>query len=321
MTHAARPSTAPLDPDAFNVRRECVRDDVALAFVHEGVGGYPLLLIHGFPETKRIWWRNIGPLAEAGFEVVAPDLRGHGESDLASDGMYDIAAFSLDMYALMHDVLGHERYGVVGGDVGGVVLYDHSLRYPATVDRQCIFNTLAPPLDALYEQAGIPPDDPPRAARPTADYFRRQANDPDGLIAELDTAERRRAYVADMYGHRLWASPGTFDDDDIAFMTEPYADSAKLRASFGVYETSTGRRPIADMPRVFEQNPVPTLVLYGADDHVVPPTFPDQCVVAFTECVGPFHVPKAGHFLQWEAATVLNRAVSYFFADLRTNPH
>jgi pimeloyl-ACP methyl ester carboxylesterase len=38
--------------------------------------GYPLLLLH--PETKRIWWRNIGPLAEAGYEVIAPDLRGYG---------------------------------------------------------------------------------------------------------------------------------------------------------------------------------------------------------------------------------------------------
>ena len=40
-----------------------------------GVGGYPLLLVHGYPETKRIWWRNVRPLAEAGYEVVVPDLR------------------------------------------------------------------------------------------------------------------------------------------------------------------------------------------------------------------------------------------------------
>ena len=65
-----------LDPHAFTVRRETVRDGVTLAFVHEGAGGYPLLLLHGYPETKRIWWRNVGPLAAAGYEVVAPDLRG-----------------------------------------------------------------------------------------------------------------------------------------------------------------------------------------------------------------------------------------------------
>ena len=50
------------------------------AFVQEGVGGIPVLLVHGWPETKRIWWRNIAELAAAGFEVVAPDLRGFGET-------------------------------------------------------------------------------------------------------------------------------------------------------------------------------------------------------------------------------------------------
>ena len=66
-----------------------------LAYIREGVGGYPLLLVHGYPETKRIWWRNIAPLAAAGFEVIVPDLRGHGDSDLAADGFYDVAAFSM----------------------------------------------------------------------------------------------------------------------------------------------------------------------------------------------------------------------------------
>ncbi len=41
----------------------------------------PLLLIHGFPCTSRIWSHNLVPLAEAGFDVVAPDLRGYGDSD------------------------------------------------------------------------------------------------------------------------------------------------------------------------------------------------------------------------------------------------
>jgi pimeloyl-ACP methyl ester carboxylesterase len=56
-----------LDGDAFVVHRTKVRDDLELAFVREGSGGYPLLLLHGWPETKRIWWRNIEPLAAAGF--------------------------------------------------------------------------------------------------------------------------------------------------------------------------------------------------------------------------------------------------------------
>src|SRR5579871_3149988 len=113
------------DPEAFAIQYADLQTGVRIAYIREGNGGVPLLLLHGYPETKRIWWRNIAPLAAAGFEVVAPDLRGHGDSDLATDGCYDVAAFSLDVRALMHDVLGHDRYGVIAGDVGGVVLYDH----------------------------------------------------------------------------------------------------------------------------------------------------------------------------------------------------
>jgi pimeloyl-ACP methyl ester carboxylesterase len=300
-----------LDANAFRVERAPVAPDLSLAFVHEGIGGTPLLLIHGYPETKRIWWRNIRFLADAGFEVIAPDLRGFGDSDLATDGFYDIAAFSIDLHALVHDVLGHERCVVAGGDVGGPVLYDLSLRYPGFVTRQCYFNTLAPSLDERYAAAGIPLD-VPQSERTTADYFRRQATDADSLLAELDTPQRRRAYIADMYGHRLWAGMGAFTAAEIDFMTEPFEDPQKLRASWGVYEGAFGHRELSELPRLFETNPVPTLVLYGPEDNVVPRTFPDRCAVAFTECIGPFWVPGAGHFVQWEAAGVLNRALTAF---------
>ena len=66
-----------LDPLAFEVRRADVRG-VDLAYLREGEGGSPLILLHGWPETMRIWWRNIRPLADAGFEVIVPDLRGFG---------------------------------------------------------------------------------------------------------------------------------------------------------------------------------------------------------------------------------------------------
>jgi pimeloyl-ACP methyl ester carboxylesterase len=298
-------------PDAFKIDRSEVRNGVSLAYVHEGVGGDPLLLIHGYPETKRIWWRNIGSLADAGFEVIAPDLRGFGDSDLAPDGFYDVSAYSLDLYALVHDVLGHENCAVGGGDLGGVVLYDLALRYPGFVSRLCFFNTLVPLRDELYEAAGIPPDEP-HATRQTADYFRRQGTEPDALLAELDTPQRRRAWVAGMYGHRLWAAPGHFNADDVDFMTEPFADPHKLRASWGAYETAFGNRPLEDVPRLFEPCPVPALVLYGPDDHVVPASFPQRARVAFPECIGPFVVSGAGHFLQWEQADVFNRALAYF---------
>jgi pimeloyl-ACP methyl ester carboxylesterase len=299
----------------FTVHRAEVAGGLHLAYVREGTGGYPLVLLHGYPETKRIWWRNIQPLADAGFEVIVPDLRGYGDSDLAPDGFYDPAAFATDIYSLVHDVLGHTSCAAAGGDLGGVVVQELSLRFAPFVVRQCLFNTVVPELGDAYRDAGVPPD-PDRSRRPTADYFLRQGRDADGLIAELDTPERRRRYIADFYGHRLWASPGTFSPEDIEFMVEPFVDAEHLRASWGAYEVASGARSISAVPHLFEKSDIPTLVLYGPDDHVVWPNFPQKCEVAFTNCIGPFVVEGAGHFLQWERADVLNRALRYFFADL-----
>ena len=94
-----------LDPERFAIHRASPRG-FQQAYVREGTGGTPLVLVHGWPETKRIWWRNVEPLAAAGFEVIVPDLRGFGDSDVAGDGFYDLAAYSRDMHALVHDVLG-----------------------------------------------------------------------------------------------------------------------------------------------------------------------------------------------------------------------
>ena len=308
------------DPQEFVTHFAEIRNGVTLAYVREGIGGYPLLLIHGYPETKRIWWRNIAPLAAAGFEVIVPDLRGHGDSSLAPDGFYDIAAFAKDCYALAHDTLGHERVAIAAGDVGGIVMYDLGLRYPGWVERQVLFNTLPPPLDDLYRAHGIA-QDPPHDQRPSADYFARQSRDPDGLLAELDTVERRRAYVGEMYGHRLWASPGTFSRADITFHSEPYGDAEKLRASWGVYESATGNRPMEDIPCVLEQTAVPTLLLYGTDDNVVPTSFSTKAAIACTDCIGPLNINNAGHFLQWEQAHIFNQTVKFFLRDLAVTHH
>lgn len=299
------------DPAAFPIEHAEVRDGVRLAYVRAGAGGAPLLLVHGWPETKRIWWRNIGPLAEAGFEVIVPDLRGYGDSGLAPDGFYDLAAHARDLHALVHGVLGHASCAAAGGDLGGGVIQDLGLRFEGFVERQCLFNTILPLLPAAYAAAGLPADVPPEV-RQAADYFVRQGRDADGLAAELRSDGERRRYVAQFYGSRFWATPGAFAREDVDFMTEPFADAPKLRAGWGNYESALGTIPLSEPPRFFERNPVQTLGLYGPDDHVIWRDFPDRCEVAFPNLVGPFVVPRAGHFLQWERAELFNRALAAF---------
>jgi pimeloyl-ACP methyl ester carboxylesterase len=307
-----------LDPDAFVVHRAEVRPGVEIAYLREvpaGRPGFPLLLVHGWPETKRIWWRNVRALADAGFEVIVPDLRGFGDSGLAPDGHYDLAAHARDLRALVHDVLGHEQCAGAGGDLGGGVLQDLGLRFDGFVVRQVLFNTILPLLPEAYAAAGLA-EAPQRKVRMAADYFLRQGRDADRLAAELSSPELRRRYISGFYGHRFWATPGAFDADAVAFMAEPFEDAEHLRASFGNYESALGARPLSEAPRFFEPNPVPTLALYGPDDHVIWPDFPERCEVVFTDLVGPFVVPRAGHFLQWERAELLNRTLVAFLRDL-----
>ena len=307
-----------LDPARHAVHRALVRDDVELAYAHvlpAGGAGFPLLLVHGWPETMRIWWRNIGALAEAGFEVIAPDLRGFGASSLAGDGSYDLAAHARDLHALVRDVLGHERCIASGGDLGGGVIIDLGLRFPGFVERQILFNCPLPLLPDAYAAAGIELKPSPEV-RQAADYFVRQGRDADALAAELSTADLRRRYIEPFYGSRLWATPGAFSREAAAFMAEPFEDADRLRASFGNYESAVGARPLSEPPRFFEPSPVSTVALYGPDDHVMFRDFCERCEVAFPDLVGPFVVERAGHFLQWERAGLLNATIAAFCRDL-----
>src|ERR1700756_5318155 len=81
--------------------------------------GHPLLLLHGWPEFWLTWEPVMARLADR-FTLVAPDLRGFGDSD-QPDGPFGPDRHALDIQALM-DALKLERAGIVGHDVGGAVM-------------------------------------------------------------------------------------------------------------------------------------------------------------------------------------------------------
>jgi pimeloyl-ACP methyl ester carboxylesterase len=178
------------------------------------------------------------------------------------------------------------------------------------------FNTV-PPTDfenpGWYAERGL--SLMPLPDGPTGDYRIRQGRYWRELMAELDSPERCRRYLRDFYEHRLWASPFSFDDEAIEFMIEPFADLRKLAASWAPYQLQYGRK-MSEMPMLGPVD-VPTLVLYGPEDRVVPDDFPKRCEAGFRNRIGPVVVPEAGHFLQWERADVLNELARYFFEGLR----
>jgi pimeloyl-ACP methyl ester carboxylesterase len=278
------------------IHHAVVADDVSLAYARDGAGGTPLLLIHGYPETKRIWWRNIAPLAAAGFDVIVPDLRGAGDSDIPPDDRHDLVTYSRDLYTLVHDRLGHSSCVIAASDVGAVVATDMIHRFPGFVDAFCVFNTVPPlgvdytGIESLSELADT------GASDPTGDYRWMQGAFPDELAAMLPTPAARRQWVAAMYTNRLWGSRYAFDQTQIDFMTEPFADEARLRSGWATYQLAYGRA-MSEIP-LMDAVDVVTLVLYGPDDHAVGEDFVPKCERAFRNRIGPLVVPGAGHFLQ-----------------------
>jgi len=310
-----------IDPNRFAIHHDTV-NGVRLAYVREGLGGVPVVCVHGWPESKRIFWKVIEPLAAAGFEVIVPDLRGFGDSEVSADGLHDVYAHSADLYALVHDVLGHEQVVLVGGDLGGPVIQDLALRHPEWVARMVLFNS---PLPWLKDRMAHLPDT--RPAREASDYFIRQGTDPDGLAAELATPEQRRRYIATFYTSRFWGHPGAFLDGsrppgplggspEVDFHTEPFADAARLRASFGGYESSfdPAKRSGASMLGVNSRTR--TLILHGTSDHVIYPAFDRMAAVTFDDHVGPYLIRDCGHFVPWEAPHALVSGTVMLCSDL-----
>ena len=278
-----------------------------------GNGGVPLLLVHGWPESRRIFWRVIEPLAAAGFDVIVPDLRGFGDSAVAPDGFGDVPAHSRDLQTLLGELQVHDVV-VVGGDLGGPVIQDLALRFPSLVDRMVLFNSPLPYLkDRMVGMRTRPPTE-------AADYFMRQGTDPDGLAAELRTAAERRRYIATFYTSRFWAHPGAFTPTEVEFHTQPFGDAARLRASFGAYESTFSEAARSEPSILGANDTTPTMILFGPSDHVIYPDFDRMAAAVFTRHTGPFLLRDCGHFVPWEAPHALVSATTAFCGDRLHRP-
>jgi pimeloyl-ACP methyl ester carboxylesterase len=116
------------------MRRRVRGDGVELEVLDEG-GGPAVLLVHGFPDSSHLWRHQVPALTGAGLRVVAPDLRGFGQSDRperAED--YRLSRSVADLVAVLDD-LGIERARVVGHDWGAGVAWVLAALHPDRVER------------------------------------------------------------------------------------------------------------------------------------------------------------------------------------------
>ncbi len=108
---------------------------------YESTGeGQPVVLLHGFPDTGRLWRHQVPALAAAGFQVIVPDLRGYGRSDKpAAVEAYAMQALAADVLAVMGDA-GVERAHVVGHDWGAALAWGLAARASDRVDHLVVLS-------------------------------------------------------------------------------------------------------------------------------------------------------------------------------------
>ncbi|MEM1086428.1 MAG: alpha/beta hydrolase [Pseudomonadota bacterium] len=109
-----------------------LNDDVRLRVAIEGDHGAPLvILVHGFPESWYSWRHQIKALAEAGYRVAAPDVRGYGGSDRPHEvSAYTIEALTADIAAIARTLAPEAPAVVIGHDWGAPIAWNSALLFP-----------------------------------------------------------------------------------------------------------------------------------------------------------------------------------------------
>ena len=103
--------------------------------------GEPVILVHGYAQNSHMWRPAMKELAKTHL-VIAPDLRGFGDTTKAESG-YDKKTMAVDVHALAQK-LGIKKAGIVGHDIGLMVAYAYAAQYPAEVDRIALLDAFIP---------------------------------------------------------------------------------------------------------------------------------------------------------------------------------
>jgi pimeloyl-ACP methyl ester carboxylesterase len=220
---------------------------VTLHYVTAGAGP-PVVLLHGWPQT---WyeWRHVIPPLSLRYQVIAPDLRGLGDSSRPAGG-YDKRTVAEDIWRLVHDRLGHRRFFLVGHDWGGPVAYALAVAHPEAVRRLVILDVVIPGDGAeAFSQGG----------KRWHHAFHRTLDLPEALIQG-----RERVYCSWFYRH-FAHRPDAITEADIDEYLRTYAEPGALRAGLAYYRAIP--QDVADNRAAAARLtlPMPVLALGGAD--------------------------------------------------------
>jgi pimeloyl-ACP methyl ester carboxylesterase len=148
---SADASLKPADPPANFKHQYAEVNGVKLHYVIGG-SGEPLVLVHGFGQNWYMWNRLLPELSKH-FTVIAPDLRGVGESD-KPEGGYDKKNMAKDVHELVKS-LGFTQINLAGHDIGLMVAYAYAAQYPEEVKKLSLMDALLPGIEPVWSQVKV----------------------------------------------------------------------------------------------------------------------------------------------------------------------
>ena len=244
--------------------------------------GAPLLLLHGWPEFWLTWEPVMARLADR-YRLIAPDLRGFGESD-KSDGPFGAQDHAADVLALL-DALGIERVGVIGHDVGGAAMQPLARRAPDRLVGLFFF-------DFVYPGIGSRMAAPDRLNEIWYQSFNQMEMAPILVGASQETC---RAYISHFLHH--WAYRKNAFDEVLSAFVENFLKPGNLAGGFAHYKASYAGRiaMIKGQAPTLPPITVPTCVRWPEHDPLLPYEWTDRLGETFIKLdLAPF--PDVGHF-------------------------
>jgi pimeloyl-ACP methyl ester carboxylesterase len=270
--------------------------------------GFPIVLLHGFPDDVHAFDNVALPLAKAGYRVLAPYLRGYGPTkfrDASAPRMAEQAAIGQDLIDFA-DALGLKQMALAGYDWGGraaaiaAALHPERVRATVIIGGYGIQNVFAPPQPA-----------PPEVEREF--WYQWYFNTERGRVG---LAANRRALCKFLW--QTW-SPGWHFSDEEYNRTAPSFDNPDfVDCVIHSYRHRNGNAPgeerFKEMERQLAQRPkiaAPSILLYGATDTLARPSAdvtPAERAL-FPSLVARRVIPGAGHFLPREKPEAVSSAL------------
>jgi len=261
--------------------------------------GFPLVFLHGWPQSWYEWRKIIPPLAGR-FTVVAPDLRGLGDSERPLTG-YDKRTLASDVYGLVR-ALGFDKIGLAGHDWGGAVAFYLAYDHPEVVERLMILDMI-PGLGRTGDKIDLQ-----LARRFWHVFFHAGMPDLAERLVRADVA----GYLSHFYTSTAYNySPNVFSEEDIAEYVRVYSAPGALRAGFEYYRTALDE-DLASLAGCTRKLAQPVLAWGGE-------MFLGDIVPAWREVaerVEGGQVKECGHFIAEEKPQLVAEQALDFFGPL-----